>query len=242
MRRAGSRLPAKLPRVERLILWDIDGTLLRAGGLAGRAFAAAVESVTGVVATGHGVSFGGKTDPQIAREILAALDLQDHADTHLAGILAELEQTLAAGRDEMRATGWVLPGVRSLLDALAVPGTVQTVLTGNTAANAACKIDAFELRRCLDLEVGAFGSDNHDRNVLVPVALGRAEERYGPVQRSRVWVIGDTPFDARCAQAGGVRCLLVATGAAPREALDAAGADHVVDNLEDTDEIVRLLS
>jgi phosphoglycolate phosphatase len=228
--------------VERLILWDIDGTLVRAGGVAGRAFAAAVETVTGVDATDHGVAFGGKTDPQIAREILAVLDLHDHADAYLPGILVELEETLAAGRDEMRATGRVLPGVRSALEALGRAGTVQTVLTGNTAVNAACKIDAFELRRWLDLEVGAFGSDNHDRNVLVPVALGRAEQRYGAVERSRVWVIGDTPFDAECARAGGVRSLLVASGHAPRAALDQAGADHVVDDLADTDEILALLS
>jgi phosphoglycolate phosphatase len=227
--------------VERLILWDIDGTLVRAGGLAGRAFEAAVEAVTGLPAADHGVAYGGKTDPQIAREILAVLDIHDQADTHLPKILAELEWRLAAGRDEMRATGSVLPGVREVLDALDASGAVQTVLTGNTAANAACKIDAFELRGWLDLEVGAFGSDSHDRNALVPVAIDRAEARYGPVDPSRVWVVGDTPFDAACAKAGGVRCLLVATGFSPRAALDQAGADHVIDDLESTNDVLALL-
>lgn len=233
--------PARLPSVERLILWDIDGTLVRAGGLAGRAFEAAVEAVTGLPAADHGVAYGGKTDPQIAREIVAVLDLHDQADAHLPNILAELEWRLAAGRDEMRATGSVLPGVRELLDAIAESGAVQTVLTGNTAANAACKIDAFELRAWLDLEVGAFGSDHHDRNTLVPVALARAVARYGPVERSDVWVIGDTPFDAACAEAGGVRCLLVATGFSPRTALEHAGADAVVDDLVNTAEVLTLL-
>ena len=227
--------------MERLILWDIDGTLIRGGGVSGRAFASAVEVVTGVAAAGHGVAFGGKTDPQIAREILAVLDLHDQADAHLPRIVAELERTLAATRDEMRVTGRVLPGVHPLLDALERAGAVQTVLTGNTAVNAATKIDAFELRPWLDLEVGAFGSDHHDRNALVPVAIGRAEERYGAVDRSQVWVIGDTPFDAACAHAGGVHCLLVASGFSTREALDTAGADHVVDDLENTDAIVGLL-
>jgi phosphoglycolate phosphatase-like HAD superfamily hydrolase len=89
--------------------------------------------------------------------------------------------------------------------------------------------------------VGAFGSDDPDRNLLVPVALHRIEQRYGPVDRERVWVIGDTPLDAACAQAGGVRCLLVAGGFADRAALVAAGADHVVDDLTDTDTVLALL-
>ena len=234
-------MAGRLAAVERLILWDIDGTLVRAGGLAGRAFASAVETVTGVQATDHGVSFGGKTDPQIAREILTVLDVHDRAGEYLPAIVSELERTIAAGRDEMRATGVVLPGVPALLDALAASGAVQTVLTGNTAANAACKIDAFDLRPRLDLEIGAFGSDHHDRNELVPVAVGRAEERYGAVDMARVWVIGDTPFDAACARAGGVHCLLVASGHSPRAALEGAGADHVVDDLADTDAILGVL-
>ena len=231
--------------MERLILWDIDGTLVRAGGVAGTVFADAVEAIVGVSAAGHGVTFGGKTDPQIAREILAVLDLHDQVDVHLPGIMAELERGISEARDEMRAKGWVLPGVVELLGALAgdpTAPTVQTVLTGNTAANAACKIDAFDLRPWLDLDVGAYGSDDADRNALVPVAIARTEARYGPVDRTRTWVIGDTPFDAACAKAGGVRCLLVATGHADRPALDAAGADHVVDDLADTAAVLALLT
>jgi phosphoglycolate phosphatase len=232
---------ARLPPVERLILWDIDGTLVRAGPLAGRAFEAAVEAVTGLTATGHGVTYGGKTDPQIAREILGVLDLHHQADRHIPNILRQLELRVLAGRDELRVTGAVLPGVCSALDAIHRHGVVQTVLTGNTAVNAACKIDAFELRDWLDLEVGAFGSDDSDRNALVPIAVERAQARYGPVARAKVWVIGDTPFDAACARAGGVRCLLVATGAAPRETLDGTSAEHVIENLENTEHVLGLL-
>jgi len=227
---------------KRLILWDIDGTLLRGGSVAGTAFAAAVETVVGKPAADHGVPFGGKTDPQIVREILAVLDLHDQVDLHAASIIAELERGLAEGRDQMRAEGFVLPGVPELLEALRDAGAIQTVLTGNTAANAAVKIDAFELRPWLDLEVGAFGSDNPDRNQLVPLALERATARYGAVDRRHTWVIGDTPFDAACAQAGGVRCLLVATGHSPRTDLDAADADRVLDDLSATAEVVEYLT
>ena len=227
---------------KRLILWDIDGTLLRGGSVAGTAFAAAVEKVVGRPAGDHGVRFGGKTDPQIVREILAVLDLHDQVEEHEASIIAELERGLRDGRDQMQAEGFVLPGVPELLEALRATGAVQTVLTGNTAANAAVKVDAFELRPWLDLEVGAFGSDHHDRNQLVPIAVERATQRYGPVDRRHTWVIGDTPFDAACARAGGVRCLLVATGHSPRADLDGAGADRVLDDLSATAEVVDLLT
>jgi phosphoglycolate phosphatase-like HAD superfamily hydrolase len=169
------------------------------------------------------------------------LDLHDDAEARLPGLLAETERLVAAGRDRIRERGMILPGVSALLAALQRSGAVQTVLTGNTAANAAVKLDAFDLPRWLDLDVGAYGSDNADRNALVEVALSRIARNYGPVDRSGVWVIGDTPLDAACARSGGVRCLLVASGFAPRAALDAAGADHVVDDLTDTDAILSLL-
>ncbi len=226
----------------RVVLWDVDGTLVQTGGVGAEAFGTAIETLYGVPAGDHGVSLAGKTDPQIAREILTVLELHDDADTRLPGLLAETERLVAAGRDRIRARGRILPGVPALLEALRDRDTVQTVLTGNTAANAAVKLDAFDLGRWLDLEVGAYGSDDPDRNALVAVALARVERRYGPVDRCHVWVVGDTPLDAACAQAGGVRCLLVASGFAPRDALDAAGADHVVDNLADTEAILSLLS
>lgn len=224
------------------VLWDVDGTLVHTAGVGAAAFATAVETLFGVPAGGHGVSLAGKTDPQIAREILTVLDLHDAGGAHLPGLLAETERLVAAGRDEIRARGRVLPGVVALLEELQRCGVVQTVLTGNTAANAAVKLDALGLRGWLDLEVGAYGSDDADRNVLVPVALRRIEERYGAADPTRVWVVGDTPLDAACARAGGVRCLLVASGFADRAALEAAAADHVVDDLTDTEAIVTLLT
>ncbi|MEW6472892.1 MAG: HAD hydrolase-like protein [Actinomycetota bacterium] len=228
--------------IDTVVLWDIDGTLVHTAGVGAEAFVTAIETLFGVPAAGHGVSLAGKTDTQIAREILTVLDLHHDADTDLPRLVAETERLVAAGQERIRRGGRVLPGVPELLAALAArPGTVQTLLTGNTAANAASKLGAFGLHEQLNLDLGAYGSDDPDRNVLVDVALGRIEARYGPVDRRRVWVIGDTPLDAACARAGGVRCLLVASGFAPRSALDAAGADHVVDDLTDTQGILRRL-
>ncbi len=176
------------------------------------------------------------------------LDLhEDNGDGESGGrlprLIAETERLVAAGQDRIRTNGKVLPGVPELLAALDTdPRTVQSLLTGNTAANAASKLGAFGLADQLNLDLGAYGSDSANRNALVDVALTRIESRHGPVDRHHVWVIGDTPLDAACAHAGGVRCLLVATGFAPRAALEAAGADHVVDDLTDTRSVLTLLA
>ena len=167
----------------KVILWDVDGTLVQTGGVGAEAFSTAIETLYGVPAGNHGVSLAGKTDPQIAREILTVLDLHDDAEARLPGLLAETERLVAAGRDRIRERGMILPGVPALLDRLQRSGAVQTVLTGNTAANAAVKLDAFDLPRWLDLEVGAYGSDHADRNALVEVALTRVARNYGPVDR-----------------------------------------------------------
>jgi phosphoglycolate phosphatase len=228
--------------VERVVLWDIDGTLVHTAGVGAEAFTTAIETLFGVPAAGHGVSLAGKTDLQIGREILTVLDLAGAGDARLARLIAETERLVAAGQERICTSGRVLPGVPELIAALAAdPATVQTLLTGNTAANAASKLGAFGLHERLNLDLGAYGSDNADRNALVDVALTRIEARHGPVDRRRVWVVGDTPLDAACAAAGGVHCLLVASGFAPRDDLDACGADHVVDDLADTRAILDLL-
>ena len=222
----------------RFVLWDIDGTLVRAGQVAADVFASAVEHAVGRHPGAHGVRMGGKTDPQIALEILAAMGVETGED-HLPLVLGRLESELAAAVEVMREHGRVLPGVRDVLARLHdEPGVVQSVLTGNTAANAATKLAAFDLDRWLDLEVGAFGSDNADRLALVPVALARAGGRFRP---DDVWVVGDTVHDLACARTGGARCALVRTGARPHE-LDGADADAVLDDLSDVDSVVKLLT
>jgi phosphoglycolate phosphatase len=231
--------------VARLVLWDIDGTLLRGGGVARDVFDEAVTAVLGRHPGDHRVHMGGKTDPQIALEILAyaALEVAEAAE-HLPAVLAALERGLEAAVDEMRRHGFVLPGVPELLGALdADPSVRSTVLTGNTEANAAVKLAAFELTRWVDLEIGAFGSDDPDRTALVPVALERARRLRGLVlDRADVWVVGDTPRDLACARAAGVRCALVATGHSSIEELRATDADAVLEDLSDVDGVVKLLT
>jgi phosphoglycolate phosphatase len=228
----------------RLILWDVDGTLVFAGGVAGKAFSTAVASVLGKDPGEHGVSMSGKTDPQIALEILGTLALSsDEAERELPMVLAELERELEAAEQIVRETGHVHPGVRELLSRLhQMPGVIQSVLTGNLAANAKLKVAAFGLDRWLDLEIGAFGSDNADRSELVQIALQRARAVRGlTVDPEDSWVVGDTPLDLACARAGGSRCLLVGTGRYPLEELEGLSADVVLPDLADTDRVLRVL-
>jgi phosphoglycolate phosphatase len=228
----------------RLILWDVDGTLTMSGEAAQRAFDLAVASVIGRDPGGHGVRMSGKTDPQIALEIMAALDMaEDEAHRVLPAVLEGLIKELEAAEDTIRRDGRVLPGVRELLPKLhRPPRIVQSLLTGNLAPNAAVKLRAFGLERWVDLEVGAYGSDDRDRTVLVPVAMARAEARYGyRFEPEEVWVVGDTPRDLECAKAAGARCLLVGTGRYGFEELKGLGADAVLRDLSDVDSVYALL-
>jgi phosphoglycolate phosphatase len=224
----------------RLVLFDIDGTLVRAGPVGAAVFDTALEAVLGRTPDGQ-VHMSGKTDPQIALEYLELM----HADPEcLPEVMAHLEKALAAAADELSAHGSALPGAVRLLQLLAADDRViSSVLTGNIAPNAAVKLAAFGLDRWLDLEVGAYGSDDADRRLLVPVALGRVAEHRGAALRpGDTWVVGDTPRDLECAHAGGARCVLVATGRYPREELEDLGAEAVVDTLEPAGEVYALLT
>jgi phosphoglycolate phosphatase-like HAD superfamily hydrolase len=228
----------------RLILWDVDGTLMSGGPLAREVFTSAVSEATGVDASDHGVAMSGKTDPQIALEIMTGAGVPgDHAESVLPAVLDRLQSGLADGIDRLRTEGKTHPGVVQVLERLhAEPGVVQTVLTGNMEGSARTKVSAFGLQGFLDLEVGAYGSDDPDRERLVPVAVERVREKYGwEPGPGEVWVIGDTPRDLACARAGNARCLLVGTGRYGLDVLAPLGADHSVAELNDPDAIASLL-
>jgi phosphoglycolate phosphatase len=229
----------------RFILWDVDGTLVSAGPVAREAFDLAVRAVLGGLTGRHDVQMSGKTDPQIAREIMAELAVPEaEAERRLPEVLAALEEELERAETLIHRAGKAHPGVPDVLEALASrPGVVQSVVSGNLAANARLKLAAFGLDRWLDLEVGAYGSDHADRNELVPLALRRVERlrrrRFDP---SQVWVVGDTPLDLGCAQAAGARCLLVGTGRFGFVELAPLEADAVLPDLGDMDEVLAILT
>jgi phosphoglycolate phosphatase-like HAD superfamily hydrolase len=227
--------------MDKLILWDIDGTLLYSGGVAGEAMRAAMEQVYGRPSIAERLAYAGKTDQQIIIETFAE---REHAD--LVGMLehftAAYLKELEARRADFLARGRVLVGVVPLLERLAGEPVVQSVLTGNLQLVARLKLDLFGLARYLDLEVGAYGSDHHRRPELVPIAAARAARRYGrPFAGRDVVVIGDTPHDIDCGRASGARTVAVATGPFSADELRAHGADVVLPDLADTDAALKAI-
>jgi phosphoglycolate phosphatase len=227
--------------VSKLILWDIDGTLMYSGGVAGEAMRAAMARVYGghVVEERH--SYAGKTDQQI---ILETFVEREHGD-----LLGALELFTAAYLEEMEtrreaflARCRVLDGVVAVLERLAGYGVYQSVLTGNIEPIAKVKLELMGLAPYLDLAAGAYGSDHHLRANLVPVAAARAERRYGwPFAGRDVVVIGDTPNDIDCGRAAGARTVAVATGPFGVEALRGHNPDAVLPSLADADLVVKAI-
>jgi phosphoglycolate phosphatase len=209
------------------------------------AFDAAVARALGRPAGEHGVRMSGKTDPEIALEILAYAQVAEaEAREHLPLVLEHLERELAGAVHQLQERGRVMPGVEELLARLdAADGVISSVLTGNIEANGRLKLAAFGLDRWLDLEVGAYGSDDPDRRRLVAVALDKlARSRRISVRPDEVWVVGDTPRDLDCARAAGARCLLVGTGGYGVEELRALAPDAVVEDLRPVDDVYALLT
>lgn len=227
------------------MLWDVDGTLLRGGGAARDALTGALEQVLGHDVDGAGVQMSGKTDPLILGELAAGSGVAaDRVPEVVSAAMAALPDRFAEVAPRFAREGRVLPGVPELLVRLDTRGDVlQTLLTGNLRPTGVAKVAAFGLDRWLVPEVGAYGSDAAERERLVPIALERAARHLGGApDRDAVWVVGDTPRDLACARAGGVRCLLVATGRFAYEELTGLGADQVRRDLHDVDEVERLLT
>jgi phosphoglycolate phosphatase len=225
----------------RLILWDVDGTLIHTDGIGAAVFDRALEQVLGKAPTSR-LHLSGKTDPQIALEYLEAMAVED-PDTQLPRVIEVIEAEVAAAAAMLAERGRAHAGVPELLRRLAAEdGVHQTLLTGNTAANAAVKVTAFGLEQWLDLETGAYGSDNADRRELVPIALERTRRLRGlEVDAADTWVVGDTANDLACARAGGARCLLVGTGRTPVEELEALEPDAALADLSDVDAAFQVL-
>jgi phosphoglycolate phosphatase len=226
---------------KRLILWDIDGTLVRSGDVGAGVFDLAIERVLGQRPRAR-VTMSGKTDRAIVEEYLAMEGRPD--ETLIAPVLHHLELELALRVDQMAAEGYACAGGEEALRALGdVAGVEQTVLTGNIAPNARAKLAAFGLDRYLDLEAGAYGAEHTDRRLLLPEAWQQQVELRGTTYRpDETWIVGDTPRDLDCAQAGGAHCLLVATGRHGLTDLQALGADAVLPDLTDTARVVAVLT
>jgi phosphoglycolate phosphatase-like HAD superfamily hydrolase len=208
--------------------------LVHSAGHGRWAFNEAFEAVVGRLP--EHVDFAGRTDHQIALAMLGG------EREHLPRVLEELAGALEARKDALATEGYAYPGVAEVLEALhARNDVVQSLLTGNIEVNAAVKVKAFGLERWLDFEVGAYGSDPHERRSdLVAVARQRAAAKYG--EPTGAVVVGDTPLDVRAAKEAGARAVAVAGGFADHEALRASGPDAFLEDLVDTDAAVAAIT
>ena len=226
----------------KLVLFDIDGTLVLTGGAGVRSMNRAAESVVGVPGLLDGIQVAGRTDWSILREALQRIERQLD-DNLFARVRQEYVTVL---RDEIlqpgRGVKAVMPGVTELLDALQSRDDVCLgLLTGNFEESARIKLEHFDLWRYF--KCGAFGDDAPDRNALVPFALGRAREcGFADITYENVMVIGDTPHDVACANAVGAMPVAVATGNYTVQQLRGSGASIVLEDLSDTDGFVRLIA
>lgn len=216
---------------KRLVLFDIDGTLVRCGRQVGPMFLDAMHSVFGSRGDWRNYSFSGKTDGQIVVELL---ETAGHERQLVLDRLPEIQQIylprVETELDPKQMT--LLPGVVDLLEQLqAQPDTHLGLVTGNWERGGRAKLEPFGLNRFFAF--GAFGEDGVARADLPPAAMGRACDRLGrEFSADEVLIIGDTPNDVHCAHAHGIECLAVATGMVSVDELHTAGADWIVASLE----------
>ncbi len=212
-----------------LYLFDIDGTLVDTGGAGMAALKEATREIFGH--EGPALDLAGSTDLGIVGNIHAHFEIEptcERIDAYFEVYLGMLDWNLTHGG----FSGRVLEGVHELLSELAGRHDASIgLLTGNIVGGAATKMRHFGLAG--HFPFGAYGSDHADRNRLGPIALERAAAHTGRTfTAAQIWVIGDTPKDIACAHAIGARCLAVATGQFSAEALQAHGADQVVESLD----------
>lgn len=238
--------------MRKLVLFDIDGTLVLTGGAGIRAMNRACEELVGHPHALAGIPVAGRTDRIILTDVLAraghALDdglLERLRDRYISHLREEIERP---GRtqsfESLGARGGVkavMPGIRELLDVLERRDDVFLgLLTGNFQAGARIKLEHFDLWRYF--HCGAYGDDAADRNELVPFALERARRCGLPdLAPEHILVVGDTPHDVACARAVGATPVGVATGGFTVEQLRESGADIVFQDLSRTNEFVKLL-
>jgi phosphoglycolate phosphatase len=211
-------------------LFDIDGTLLASGGAGKAALEEALAGEFGVAGVMEKVVLSGRTDRAIISELLELAGLGDtpqHRARMLRAYLERLPGCLARGK------GTVLPGVTSLLRMLVSRNdTVVGLLTGNVRAGARLKLGHFRLEGYFAF--GGYGDEHHCRDDVAREALAEVRRHLNAeVDPRRIYVIGDTPYDVRCARAIGARAVAVLTGYHDRAELAACAPDVLLDDLSD---------
>lgn len=226
----------------RLVLWNVDNTLVDVAQVTRVASAEAFEKVTGRPLVRLATT-AGRTESEFFFESLALNDVE-WDDGLLPAYTEALAVAFRAHQDMLRDHGRPLPGAKAALAAVAESqGTVQTVLTGSIRANAVLKLTAYGLDGAIDFEIGGYGSEIYPRATLLQVARGRASDKHGVTfdEKSTAY-IADSVRDVEAARIGGARMIAIASGRSTAAELTAAGADVVLDDLTDTRALLAALN
>lgn len=224
-----------------LLLFDIDGTLIRTRGFGRQTMEAALSEWLGHPVTTEGVDFAGRTDPAILLDILKASGLPEHTARHLLPEALEVYSRAMIRRLQPEHLE-VLPGVVMLLEELSEwPDVYLGLVTGNLRPVAFHKLAMAGLAGYFG--EGAFGCDHANRNELPPLAIERIREATGyPFTGADAVIIGDTPHDVACARHAGASVAVVCTGGYSRDALEACRPDLLLEDLSDPEPLFELLT
>lgn len=217
-----------------LVLWDVDHTLVNAGGVGRIFYARAFEAVTGRPLT-EMPSMTGRTERAIITDTLKLNGVKD-PDILFDNFYSALGEAAEGAIDQIREAGQALPGAADAITTFDGAHAVQSLVTGNIRPIAIAKLRAFDLAASIDFEVGGYGDDGHDRADLVRLSRERAEAKYGAsFAGKRTFVIGDTPHDITGAHGAGAYAIGVPSGSSNADELKAAGADLVLSSLTELD-------
>ncbi|MBX3154044.1 HAD hydrolase-like protein [Candidatus Obscuribacterales bacterium] len=220
--------------MNRLVLFDIDETMISSDGAGRRAIGRALCDIFGIDTSKMTLRMSGKTDPQILSEILKLADKMEDDFEHLKEEMFRVYLTLL--QEEINNAGYYIvhPGVYEILDALHAHETGYLgLLTGNIEDGARLKLNRFDLNKYFPL--GAYGSDSANRNDLPHIATERARKHFNvEFKPEQVVIIGDSIYDVLCAKGYGARSIAVNTGATPKADLVEQNPDFLFDNLSDT--------
>jgi phosphoglycolate phosphatase len=220
-----------------VILFDIDGTLIRTGGAGKAAMELGMKTAFGLREVSDNVPYSGRTDPGIGRDLLRENGIdpteENYArlrDAYLAALPGQLHEL----------GGEVCVGIREILQHLErEPDVLLGLLTGNVREGARLKLSHFGLWD--SFAVGGFGDVHTDRDDVAHSALASVREHLGRnYPAEQVWIIGDTPLDVKCARAVGANVVAVATGWHELEELHTTGADHVFADFSEPHQLLKL--
>ncbi len=224
----------------KLLLFDIDGTLIHTAGAGREAMESAFEKIYGLQNGFHDIIMMGRTDPSILEEALKnhGLEWNDREVRDFREIYFQILESMIKAPKKGKC---LCPGIQELLDRLSQhPDITLGLLTGNWKTSSFIKLRHFGIDGYF--HVGAYADDSARRDELVPFAIRRVEKLWGkPVRREDITVIGDTPLDVACARPHDVRTVAVATGSHSLKELKPCRPDHLFKNLKNTEEVFLAL-